>query len=255
MSNYMLNDFVAQVKSGIAKQSHFLVQLTPPPALSNFGGIKEGMNKIILFCDQAQLPGLSFGTNQVRSYGEFKEVPYEKLFEPINLSFYVDTSLSVKMLFDKWVELVQSPVTRDFSYPSTYLTDKIDIIVLDTQNRSRYMVSLHKVFPKAIAPIQLDYGSKEIMKLQVTLSYQYATTKQLSNTTSSNEEEVLTLNAAMPKYNYGWDALTEVPKDYFNDFAGFQNAASNYDFSFEGVKSYATVENIGEITGFGSIFT
>lgn len=249
-----LNDFIAQIKAGVAKQTHFTVQLTLPESIANLGGIKENISKIILFCDQAQLPGISFSSAQVRSYGEFKEVPYEKLYEPINLSFYVDKDLQVKKLFDTWVELIQSPNTRDFNWPKNYLTNKIDIIVQDTENNNRYKVSLYNVYPKAVAPIQLDYSGKDVMKLQVTLSYQYALSTQLGVSAGVSQDQEFGLNPQMPSYNYGWETLTEVPKNYFDDFAGFQQSTANWDFSFEGAKSYTSLENIGEVTGFGGIF-
>lgn len=247
-----LNDFIAKVKSGMAKQTHFTVALTLPSALSNMGGIKENMDKVILFCDQAQLPGISFSTNQVRSYGEFKEVPYEKLFEPVTLSFYVDRDMIVKRLFDEWMGLVQSPSTRDFRWPNQYITNKIDVIVMDTENRNRYVVSLYNAYPKAVSPIQLDYASKDVMKLQVTLTYQYTECTQLGAPTGVNSGD-LTLTSQMPAYNYGYGSLTEIPANYFNNFAGFQQDA--FDFSFTGAKSYASLENIGELTGFGGIFS
>lgn len=250
----MLNDFVSEIKAGVAKQTHFTVQLTLPESIANLGGIKENMNKIILFCDQAQLPGISFSSAQVRSYGEFKEVPYEKLYEPVNLSFYVDKDLQVKKLFDAWLALIQSPRTRDFNWPKNYLTNKIDIIVQDTQNNNRYKASLFNVYPKAVAPIQLDYSAKDVMKMQVTLSYQYSTSMQLGISAGVSGDEALGLNPQMPTYNYGWDTLAEVPKDYFDDFAGFQSSVANWDFSLEGAKSYTSLENIGNITGFGGIF-
>ena len=54
-----LNNFVGQLKkSGMAKQTHFIVQLTLPESIANLGGIKEIIAKMILFCDQAQLPGV-----------------------------------------------------------------------------------------------------------------------------------------------------------------------------------------------------
>lgn len=143
-----LNEFISEVKGGMAKSHHFAVQLTLPSAISNLEPIKSNMNKIILFCDQAQLPGVSYSTNPVRSYGEVKEVPYEKLFEQVNLSFYVDADLTVKKLFDEWIALVQDPVTRDFNYPSKYISDSINILIYDNQNQERYRVALNKVFPK-----------------------------------------------------------------------------------------------------------
>lgn len=247
-----LNEFISNVKAGMAKPQFFAVQLTLPDALDRV--FRSHMRKIILFCDQTQIPGVSFSTSQVRSYGEFKEVPYEKLFEPVNLSFYVDSDMIVKKLFDTWAELVQDPTTRDFNYPKYYMSKMVDIIVSDAKDNQKYKVTLHDVFPKAIAPIQLDYASKDIMKVSVTLSYKYATTVLLQSTTS-NEQSFSAATQMMPNYAYGYTGITQVPLDYFSDFSGFQSLNAFNDFSLGGVKSLTTNENVGEITGFGGIFT
>lgn len=253
MTTSKLNQFISEVKNGMAKTQFFTTQLTLPSALTKLEPIRSNMNKIILFCDQAQLPGLSFSTAQVRSYGEFKEVPYEKLFEPVTLSFYVDADMVVKKLFDEWMGLVQNPNTRDFNWPNTYLTDSIDIIVSDAKDQDRYKVTLRKAYPKAVAPVQLDYAGKDVMKLSVTFSYQYATMVQLAATNLSGDNAITAIANQMPNYNYGFAGLTEIPMNYFNDFTGFQDSYQYADLT-SGVKSLTTFENVGEITGFGGIF-
>jgi hypothetical protein len=244
-----LKDFIAQVRSGMAKSSHFMVELTLPESLISTESVN--MNKVIMFCDQAQLPGISFGTNPVRSYGETKEVPYEKLYEPVNLSFYVDSDMIVKRLFDKWMALVQDPITRDFNYPQRYTTNTINIIVENTQGEEIYMCTLHNCYPKAVAPIQLDYAAKDVMKLSVNLSYQYATMEQLGVTSRVNTINPQ-IDAQMANYNYGVETFTEIPSNYFTDFNSFQTQFQ--DLSFGGVKSFSSFEDIGVRTGFGGIF-
>lgn len=247
-----LIDFVSNVKAGVAKPQYFTVQLKLPADLD--GAFRQHMPKVILFCDQAQIPGLSFSTAQVRSYGEFKEVPYEKLFEQVNLSFYVDSDMIVRKLFDNWVGLIQNPVTREFNYPKYYISDTVDIIVSDVENQDRYKVTLHKVYPKAVSPIQLDYSAKDVMKLQVTLSYQYATSEALAKYTKEGDNPLTSLANEMPNYGYGFNPISAIPVDYFNDFSKFQETYRNADFSYGGVRNALSQENIGEITGFGNIF-
>lgn len=246
-----LNDFISQVKRGMAVSSHFLVQLNLPPALTNVASID--MQKVILFCDQAQLPGVSFGTNPVRSYGEVREVPYEKLYEGVNLSFYVDADMTVKSLFDEWIALIQNPITRDFNFPQRYLTDTIQIIVKNTQGESVYLCTLHECYPKAVAPIQLDYSAKDVMKMNVSMTYKYATTRQLAKTTSLNTENSQ-IDSVMEEYNYGFESLAEIPNNYFNNFSGFQDQFKDFDLSFGDAKSINSFENIGVKTGFGGLF-
>lgn len=253
-----LNDFISSVRGGLAKNSHFEVRLTLPNKLVNDDTLKSNLPKIILFCDQAQLPGISYGTSQVRSYGEFREVPYEKLYEQVQLNFYVDVDMHVRLLFDKWTNLVQNPITRDFNYASEYTTDSIDIIVYDSLEKSRYVCTLHKAFPKSVAPVQLDYSSKEVMKLQVTLSYQYATFqhKQVGPGSAGIENQMVTPQV-MSQFDYGYDMPIVIPSEYVTDFNNYQtkyNQLANADLSLGGVRNSLSLEDIGVKTGFGGIF-
>lgn len=251
MAENQLNQFIAQVKRGVAKTNRFFVELTLPQDLMNMGEIRDNMRKIALFCDQAQIPGLSFGTNPVRSFGETKEVPYEKLYEPIQLSFYVDDDFIVKKLFDSWMNLIQDTKTRTFRYPEYYLSNSINILVINNSEKERYIVTLHNVYPKAIAPIQLDYAAREVMKLNVTLSYQYSTMAALVPASPEAGGSGL-FESAMGRFAYGFEEITEVPVDYLKDFSGFQSQWTDFT---TGVKSFTSSENVGEITGFGGIFT
>lgn len=251
MATNSLNQFISEVKRGVAKTNRFFVELTLPQDLMNMGEIRDNARKIALFCDQAQIPGVSFTTAPVRSFGESKEVPYEKLYEPIQLSFYVDNDFIVKKLFDSWMNLIQDGGTRTFRYPSSYLARSINIIVISNNEKERYLVTLHNVYPKAVAPIQLDYASRDLMKINVTLSYQYSTMTALSP--AAPEEKVQGLfESAMGKFAYGFEEIFEVPVDFLTDFSGFQQQYNDFT---SGVRSALSFENLGEITGFGGIFT
>lgn len=257
-----LNEFISNVRGGLAKNTHFEVRLTLPSALTNDDSIKSNLSKVILFCDQAQLPGISYGTAQVRSYGEFREVPYEKLYEAVNLNFYVDVDMHVRALFDKWVNLVQDPKSRDFNFANIYTTDSIQIIVYDSIEQQRYVCTLHKAYPKSVAAVQLDYASKEVMKLQVGFTYQYATFQQLLvGPGSIGVESQLTNPQTIADFNYGYQAVPidlSVPQEYLNNFNNFQNKynqVANADFSLGGVRTSMSLEDVGVKTGFGGIFS
>lgn len=249
-----LNQFIANVKDGMATTSHFMVSLTLPEKLSSD---LENINldKVILFCDQTSLPGTSLGTAQVRSYGEFREIPYERLYEPITLSFYVDSAMTVKYLFDKWMRLIQSETSRDFAYPKTYQTNKIDIKVSNMEGNGVYVSSLYNCYPKAIAPIQLDYAGKDVMKLSVTLIYQYYRVQLLSPSNKTSNSEPPQITKPMEDYNYGYDASNVVPQSYFDNFAQFQTSFQDLDFSSGELLTLNDTEDIGEFTGYGGVFT
>lgn len=203
-----LDKFIAQVKvGGMARTNRYSVILSPPASLQNVGGT-DVTQRILLFCEQVQVPGLNISTIQNRTFGEFREVPYEKLFGEINLSFYVDTNMTVKRLFDEWMGLIQNPYTRTFNYYKNYITDMI-INIEDVEDKKRYEVKLFECYPKSIAPIQMDYTNKDVMKLQVTLQYKYwrSSTVQVAQQVG---------NPSIEGRNF------EVPEAYYNDFTNFQ---------------------------------
>ena len=247
-----LNDFVSNIKQGLAKSNHFFVDIALPSKLATSDPTKSNLQKILLFCDQAQLPGTSYGTNQVRTYGEFREVPYERIYEPVQLSFYVDKELYVKHFLENWMNTVQDKTTRDFQYPKYYSTN-IDIYVLDTVDQQKYKTTLKYAYPKSVSAVQLDYASKDIMKIQVSFTYKfYETTLMSANSDRSNVGTSVGVSNVVPSsFDYGFGSF-DIPKNYFDDFSGFQNQFA--DFSFDAPKLLSSVENVGERFGFGNIF-
>ena len=164
-----INQFIAEVKTGaLARTNRFGVEFTPP------GSINPGnLQKILLFCDTVQLPGINYSTVQNRTFGEFREVPYEKLYEPINLTFYVDNDMKVKQLFDDWMSLISNPMTRTYGYYNTYIAKKFIIEVQDINDKTRYQVELFEAYPKNMNAVSLDNASKDVMKLTVNMQYKY----------------------------------------------------------------------------------
>ena len=197
-----INNFISEVKlGGMARQNRFTVLFAPPIDI----GIAD-LQKVLLFCDTAQLPGVNFSTVQNRTYGEFREIPYEKLYDNLSMTFYVDTQMKVKSLFDSWINQIQNPVTRNFNYYNKY-TCNMTIDVQDTVDRTQYQLTLHECYPKTLGAVSLDYSSKEIMKLPVTMQYKYWTATAV---TEINDDGQIVDNA--------WFEQS------INDFTGFQEA-------------------------------
>lgn len=166
-----ISDFVANISGGLARSNRFNVLLTPPSSVSVDGLMPN--QQLLMFCDQVQIPGLNINTNPTRTYGEVREAPYEFNYEPINIQFYVDAKMDVKAFWDRWVKSIQNGNKRTFNYYSSYICNQMDIMVQDLMDQDRYMVRLYEVYPKNVGAIQLDYASKDVMKIQVTLMYKY----------------------------------------------------------------------------------
>jgi hypothetical protein len=171
-----LNNFITAIKTGgLAKPSKYEVVIGKPAVVESLK-YKEDNNwrKMLLFCEQATLPGVNYTTTQSRTFGEFREMPYERIFDPLQLSFYCDSDMWIKGFFDEWMANIQNSKTREFSYYDKY-TVPITITTVNNEGRNTYGIKLFECYPKTITAVQLDYGAKDVMKLSVSMQYRYYT--------------------------------------------------------------------------------
>jgi hypothetical protein len=164
-------NFINQVKSkGLARSNRYEV-VVPFPNAVRIAGVQQLAN---LFCEHVDLPGLSVASTPLRTFGETREVPYEKIYDNINLSFYVDADMNIKDAFEKWINIIFDPQSRTFGYYREYVRD-IDVYVVSIQNNQpSYKVTLFEAYPKTLSPISLDTGNSDVMKMNVTIQYKYA---------------------------------------------------------------------------------
>lgn len=234
-----LNDFIGRVASeGLMASSRFSVEIGIPNIIPANNLYIGDLRKIQLYCDAVQLPGLNISSTQARTFGEIREMPYERLFDNVSFSFYIDNSMHTKMFFDTWIQSIQDPFTRKFNYYNQYITD-ININVYDINEKQRYVVTLYECYPKSIGAVQMDYSSKEVMKLQVSMNYKYwlSTTVDDTNSTDVN--------------NYAVEP-NKVSNDYFTDAPNYTNQISSFENSRAGLFE-SDPTNI--TTGKGSIFS
>ena len=210
-----LNDFIANIKNeGLMRNNRYEVIFNVPKSVGFYGDLR----KVLLYCDNVTLPGISISTAMARTYGEIREMPYEKLFQTINMSFFVDMRMEVKRLFDEWQAGIQDPVTRNMYYYDDYTT-QVEIAVLDLNNNARYFVTLYDVYVKDIAPIQMDYSNKDIMKLNVTLNYKYWTSAQ--GGPAALYEDNISIADKLRSNLIG--RYEKIPDEYLNNFQEYQS--------------------------------
>lgn len=172
----MITEFITQVKKrGLARSNRFSTIIPFPVGNSKVGNLS------MLFCESASLPGISLSTTPQRINGESRELPYERIFDPVQLTFYVDADMTIKGAWDSWMDLIVNPYSRNIGYYRDYVKD-ILINVHTVDDDKPYSITLYEAYPKAIGAIQLDNNNKDIIKLSVTLSYKYwnATTTRIT---------------------------------------------------------------------------
>jgi hypothetical protein len=165
-----ISDFVTSLSGGIARTNRYSVVMDIP---SVDGSGLTPLSDLLIFCDQVQLPGLNIQTAPNRTYGEVRETPYEFAYEPINFTFYADAGMHLNAYFSAWIKSIQYNGRRSFRYYDQYICPQMQILVQDTEDDTRYQVTLYECYPKSIGAIQLDYASKDVMKIPVTMIYKY----------------------------------------------------------------------------------
>ena len=197
MSNRQ-KDFIAEIKTqGLARMNRFTVEFSPPK------GQSPDVRRMLLFCEKASLPGISFSTVQNRTFGEFREVPYDRLFDTVQLTFHVDKKMTVKRIFDDWTGMIQNPGNRSFGWYNEYISP-LTIRIQDLEDKVHYEVTCFEAYPKSVGQISLDAEGKDTMRLEVTFQYKYWTAVPISEQANGHLLNADTLN------------------QYTNDFTGFQ---------------------------------
>lgn len=251
MSASSLNDFISSIKeNGLARQNRFTVSISSPAG-------EQAGRLVELFCEQATLPGIAFSSQPVRTYGEQREVVYDRNYESIALTFLVDKDLAIKNYFDQWTNQVINPYTRLVGFYDEYVRD-ISIIVQDTKDNDTYIVVLREAYPKSIAAVQLDHNSKDVMKLQVTFNYKYHINNQLASRAAEEDKKLFgfdlpdpyKLSRQLGSYIRGGftTAASSIPDLYYNNFQQYQE---NLNDQLSVQDAMSKIERQGIETGSG----
>ena len=207
-----INEFLGTIRGeGLMRSSRFSVFFNLPPMITQ-GGYTTNLRKVLLYCDTITLPGLSFATAEAKTFGEIREMPYQRLFENVTMTFYMDNSMNVKLLFDSWMASVINPGTRVANYYNDYITD-INVTVFDINDNSRYQVNLYQCYPKSIGAIQMDYANKDVMKMSVNMIVKYW-------------ESTASQQIATP---FGMGDPMAIPSNYFTNFNSFQTGVQSFE--------------------------
>lgn len=222
-----LSEFLSKVKGvGLMKTNRFGVMVNAPFNPSFSSGTQQGdftNRDMFMFCDSAQIPGVNFATTQARTYGEYREMPYEKLFDTATLSFFVDNNMHVRRFWEEWTNQVQDPYTRHFNYYDQYAGTVI-VYVYDVTNNNRYAIQLMEAYPKTVAAIQLENSSREAMKISVTMQYKYYRSSFFAEPTESQVSQSGAFVTNAGKISSQITAARAIPDSYMNAFDGFQEA-------------------------------
>ena len=189
-----------------------------------------------MLCNEASLPGNSFATSEMTTDfpGISQKFPYRKIYNDLQLTFYVDSSYNVIKFFESWMSYIASPfgygkalyeesgqkASFRFSYPDQY---KCNIFIAkfnkDQSLNNKIAYRFVNAFPIDITSMPVSYDASDILKCSVSFSYDryifdregklIAPTVGSINGTTANDERVTGAGGAAATGTTGSGSVTE----------------------------------------------
>jgi len=166
---FNLNEFKAKLDGQLlANPAYFRVLFTGSIVRSDEASL------LAVLCNQAQLPGRSFVTNEYTTHGPIRKVPYQNIYDDVVLSLYCREDMGTFKIFQEWQNyIVNSSSANEFSYFDDFTSDII-IEQYNSLGKVTYACKLIDAYPVMVAPLQLDWGNKDsFSNMQVTMAYRY----------------------------------------------------------------------------------
>ena len=137
-----------------------------------------------LLCSDASLPASAFATAEVKDnfMGIPQEFAHSRLYTDIDFSFYVDDDYTMLNIFEGWMDYIssgaerevadfQKPFYRRMRYPDTYKCDTMFISKFEKNAKRILRYQFINAFPKSITPIPVQYGTADLLKVNVSFNY------------------------------------------------------------------------------------
>ena len=165
----MINNFLSSFTDDLARPSRFKVKLTLPGKVKNI----TDSQTLSLRCENAQLPGRTISTGDLRIYGPSEKFPYQSAYEDITLTFIVGGAMLEKTQFNEWMNLINPTENWNFEYKENYVSDII-VTQYDMSDNEIHNVKIIDAFPIAVNQLDLDWSNDNTYhKLNVTFAYTY----------------------------------------------------------------------------------
>lgn len=241
----MINEFKSSFVDDLARPSRFKVKVTLPPVIAG-QGITDSKH-LSLRCENAQLPGRTIATGDLRIYGPTEKFPYQSSYEDITLTFIVGSSMVEKTVFDTWMDFINPTQNWNFEFKRNYATDII-ITQYDMADNEVQNIKLIDVFPVSTAQLDLDWSNdNSYHKFNVTFAYTYWETQSTAQPSymlpSAVRNNPFGLKAALEIGALAMSAGQALKKGNPYAILGVVGAATSVIPSLGGTKTLSSVIN------------
>lgn len=208
-----------------AKLNRYKVDIFPPNTMINgtsqgeanvFGGLLESLvsdiegyvtgtqngygdpRAINLSCSAVSMPGVSYATKEIRTgKGPLHKIPYDKIYEPITATFYVDIDHNTRRFFLDWINMIDQPteqVDKDgnhYQFYNNYIGGMY-IYQLDAKQLPSHLVYVEELYPTNVGEIALAYESTDaVATFTVTFNYRRFSQKPVNRLAANILDNIL----------------------------------------------------------------
>ena len=161
--SYSISDFASDMNSvGVLKPTHYTVDINSPVFTKND-----------IYADSVTIPGRSIATQERRTFGPQREMPYERLFAgDLDITFMFSQGDLIRTQIEKWMDIV-IPDTNIINREWNDYVGTIQISVdYPSNNSPAWTVEVMDAYPKTVSPVQLGYGMQnDYLKQAVSFAF------------------------------------------------------------------------------------
>lgn len=127
-------------------------------------------------CENAEIPSVDVVPIEYRHYGFQQKIPHHLVYPPLSLTFYCNSELMEKKLFDNWANLCIPNATGlvEYSEDNTgfknYETN-IKVNLYNSQGQLRYYAEMVDAFPISVSQLSTNWADDSVQRLTVTFAY------------------------------------------------------------------------------------
>ena len=220
---FNISEFKSQLnaKGGPARTAHYLVRITQPSGL--VGSSTINVDDLTFFCDSAQLPGVSFGTDNIKhsGYGVQEARPYEVLFEPFSTTFIGDSQGRILQYFHDWVKYINNfPIESSggiggtsnrrntFSYPVDYYT-RVQVLTYDNTGEQIKQYTLENAYPVTVGTVDVNWNNMDGL-VSIPITFQYHSWTVDSFSVGNSGSSISTNLAPLTPYVFNLNQLEQI---------------------------------------------
>ena len=182
---FNIDEFISTTarNGGFLKKNRFVVRFNPPTALMGRSiggaGVHDINRTLEFYADSASIPGISLQTSEMRrqGIGNLEKTVYGAAFTDCDVRFLIDQKTKNWNFFRSWMETIykfdMSKGTEfELEYKDAFCTTLTIFVYSEINpNSPSITIELIDAFPVSISDIGLDWGSSDLMKLNVRFNF------------------------------------------------------------------------------------